>query len=83
MSNTTQCVLLSGSHNYVDSDGNRVTAHAGDVVPLTADQFESFKDRFKDAAEVEEENELAAKRLNKAKAAKQAKSAKPAAAKSA
>jgi hypothetical protein len=43
---TKEYFLLRGKHIYRDSNGKKITAKPGDKVPLTADQFKLFKNKF-------------------------------------
>jgi len=52
MSDKQEYILKSGKHSYVNANGERVVASAGDRVPLTFSQFQSFKDKFRSIEQV-------------------------------
>jgi hypothetical protein len=45
---TKEYVLLSGKHWGFDENGEEVGYKKGDLVPLTENQYNAFKDKFED-----------------------------------
>jgi fructose-specific phosphotransferase system component IIB len=55
MAKTELYILTAGKHHIGQPDGSIKSYKAGDAVPLTTDQYVSFKDRFKPRVVVEAE----------------------------
>ena len=51
MADTKQYLLVGKDHDGFDEKGNRVRYEKNDLVPLTKEQFENFRDKFVEANE--------------------------------
>jgi len=78
-------VLLTGKHFGWDEDGTELAYKIGELVPLTDEQFENFKDKFEDqeayAARTARSKSATAAAVAAAKEAEKAAAAPPAAGK--